>query len=105
MIYYYCKATRIADNIGPPNGLWDNVDGLRCTSVGRHVLSMPERQLEILFENPRTFAAWNAMMAARGSLRMDTCKYWIALIRYSWPNAHGEGGIAQTIKDIPLQHI
>lgn len=33
---------------------------------------------------------------------MDTCKYWIALIRYSWPNAHGEGGIAQTIKDIPI---
>lgn len=84
-IEYYRTSTRIADIIGPPAGFCDDVGSLRCTSVGRHIFPLPERNLEIRFENPRSIAAWETIMASRGSLRLSAGEYDEVMFWRCWP--------------------
>ena len=103
-IEYYTPTTRIVDMIGPLHGLWDEVDELRCVSVGRHMFPVPERNFEIRFENPRTIAPWETTMASRGNLKISVEEYMQVIFRRRWHAHEHEQGLNTIISAIPKFH-
>lgn len=83
-IEYYDPFARVIDMLRPLHSPWNEPSGLRCVSVGRHSLSLPGRNLEIYFENPRTVAAWASVTNSESRFQTDPYTYNTVLKWRAW---------------------